>query len=340
MTSLVPRPESAIADSALSEDARRLIAEAMSPNTRRAYGRIWDGRSSPDGPLPEQMEARGFVGWCVTSGRSPMPATPETLAEYVAHLCTEGKAPATIEQVISAIHTVHRKFGHGREYPSAEQAREVLRGYRRNLADCAQRQAVPLALDGLRAIVERIDRSGPLGLRDHALILLGIVSFGRRSEIASFEWGDLSKAPEGLLLRVRRSKTDQEGRGEMVPILQGAFPRTDPPRVLGYWRDLCEKRGITSGPILRSVDRHGNLGDRMSPQAVDAVVRKRAEQAGLGPGYSAHSLRAGAATIAYRNGAPVSAICRLGRWKQGSPVVLGYIRQVDQWKEHPFRGVL
>ncbi|MBO0881549.1 MAG: hypothetical protein J2P17_14655, partial [Mycobacterium sp.] len=67
---------------------------------------------------------------------------------------------------------------------------------------------------------------------------------------------------------------------------------------------------------------------------------RRARLAGLGEGYSAHSLRAGAATIAHLNGAPVATICRLGRWTPGSRAVLGYIRSVDQWKDHPFRGVL
>jgi hypothetical protein len=43
---------------------------------------------------------------------------------------------------------------------------------------------------------------------------------------------------------------------------------------------------------------------------------------GLGGGYSAHSLRAGAATIANANGAPISTICKLGRWKENWPVVL------------------
>lgn len=62
--------------------------------------------------------------------------------------------------------------------------------------------------------------------------------------------------------------------------------------------------------------------------------------AGLDGQFTAHSLRAGGATIAYMNGAPIATICQMGRWKPGSPVVLGYIRAVDQWKDNPFRGVL
>ncbi|MBL8926306.1 MAG: site-specific integrase [Pseudonocardia sp.] len=189
-------------------------------------------------------------------------------------------------------------------------------------------------------MVDTLDRSKPIGLRDHALLLLGIVSFGRRSEVVSYTWEDVSKVPEGLVLRLRKSKTDQDARGATIPVLYGAFPGTDPVRVLARWRELCERRGITSGPILRSVDRHGRIGGSLSPQAVNVAVQRIAERAGLGSGYTAHSLRAGAATIAYKNGAPISKICELGRWKQGSPVVLRYIRAVDQWTDHPFQGVL
>jgi len=329
----------ALVDRALSPAARERIAAAVAPNTVRAYGRVWDGRPSPDAPAPSPPG--GFLGWCLRAGRTPLPATPETLAEYVSHLCDEGRAPSTIEQAIAAIRTVHHAAGH--ERPDAEAALKVLRAHRRFRADAGlanQRQSTPVVVEQLRKMVERLDRTTPIGLRDHALLLLGIVSFGRRSEIVAFTWEDVSKAPEGLILRIRRSKTDQDAKGATVPVLYGAFPGTDPVRVLNRWRDHCASRGITSGPLLRSVDRHGHLGERLSTQAVNDIVKRCAARAGLDPGYTAHSLRAGAATIAYMNGAPISTICRLGRWKQGSPVVLGYIRAVDQWKDHPFRGVL
>ena len=54
---------------------------------------------------------------------------------------------------------------------------------------------------------------------------------------------------------------------------------------------------------------------------------------------TAHSLRAGGATAAYRAGAPIATITRHGRWAEGSPVVLRYIRAVDKWKDNPMAGV-
>lgn len=60
------------------------------------------------------------------------------------------------------------------------------------------------------------------------------------------------------------------------------------------------------------------------------MIKRRALLAGLNGDYSAHSLRAGGATIADMNGAPIATICKLGRWKENSPVVLGYIRAGDE----------
>ncbi len=341
MQTLTPTAHAlSIADGRVSAVTRQRIHDSVPDNTRRAYARIWDGRSHPD---REPERPGGFVGWCVEHGRTAVPATAETLAEYVSHLCDKGLAPATIEQAIAAVRTRHRLNGHGRHFPDAEHALRVLKTHRRDRAAAGlsgQRQSLPIVVDALRKMVDTIDQDTVLGARDHALLLLGVVTFGRRSEIATLMWDDLAEAQEGMTVRIRMSKTDQEARGETIPVLYGAFPGTDPVRVLIRWRKVLGAQGLVSGRLLRSVDRHGKLGNGIAANAVNDIVKTRARLAGLGEGYTAHSLRAGAATIAYMNGAPISTICRLGRWEPGSRVVLGYIRSVDQWKDHPFRGVL
>lgn len=81
------------------------------------------------------------------------------------------------------------------------------------------------------------------------------------------------------------------------------------------------ERGITTGRLLRSVNRHGRPGERMSADAVADVVRERARAAGLPDAehYSAHSLRAGDATSAYKAGAPVSVIAAHGGGPRARP---------------------
>ncbi|WP_157520696.1 hypothetical protein [Herbidospora daliensis] len=50
---------------------------------------------------------------------------------------------------------------------------------------------------------------------------------------------------------------------------------------------------------------------------------------------TAHSLRAGGATVAYA----ASVIAAHGRWAPNSPVVLNYIRAVDRWRDNAMRNV-
>ncbi|QKG27272.1 hypothetical protein [Actinomadura verrucosospora] len=55
--------------------------------------------------------------------------------------------------------------------------------------------------------------------------------------------------------------------------------------------------------------------------------------------HTAHSLRTGGATVAYTSGVPVSVIARHGRWAPASPVLLGYIRALDRWRDNAMRNV-
>ncbi|MEV1173983.1 site-specific integrase, partial [Nonomuraea sp. NPDC049784] len=94
------------ADYTLSAGTQARIADGVPANTRRAYARQW----------------AVFTAWCADHGRISLPATAHTLAEYTSQLCEAGQAPASIEQAIAAVRTMHRLAGHtGR--PATESAR-------------------------------------------------------------------------------------------------------------------------------------------------------------------------------------------------------------------------
>jgi len=164
---------------------------------------------------------------------------------------------------------------------------------------------------------------------------------GRRSELVALELNDVTETPDGLEVLIRASKTDQDARGAVVAVPPGQHPDTDPVRLVRAWRARLAEHGITEGRLLRSVTRHGRLGASLSADAVSDLVRAAARRAGLPDAgtYSAHSLRAGGATAAYRGGAPVSTIAAHGRWAPGSPVVLSYIRAVDRWRDNALTGI-
>jgi integrase len=141
------------------------------------------------------------------------------------------------------------------------------------------------------------------------LLLAGFAGGFRRSELAALRVADLETTPDGLIVRLGRSKTDQEGQGRPVALPFGSDPQTCPVRALRAWLDQA---GITAGPLFRAIDRRGLLsGQALHADSVGYLVKRAAGRAGLETvEYAAHSLRAGLATQAAMNGASDLAIMK------------------------------
>jgi integrase len=137
-------------------------------------------------------------------------------------------------------------------------------------------------------------------LRDRALLLIGFAGGLRRSELAAINLIDFERVRDGIILTIRRSKTDQDRRGRKIGIPFGRNIRC-PVRALENW--LIAAR-IEEGPVFRPLDRHGRVSaGRLSGEVVSLIVRDRMGAAGFDPTeYSGHSLRAGFATSGTRAG--------------------------------------
>lgn len=150
--------------------------------------------------------------------------------------------------------------------------------------------------------------------------------------------GDLTFDPaRGLLVRVRRSKTDQFGEGADVALPFGSQPSLCPVRAFEAWRALS---GIREGALLRAVDRHGRVGGRLDGRDVARSLKELAARAGIAPALvSGHSLRAGLATTAALAGRSDRAIMAQGRWKSRT-MVDRYVRTADAWRDNAAAGLL
>jgi hypothetical protein len=97
------------------------------------------------------------------------------------------------------------------------------------------------------------------------------------------------------VLQIRRSKTDQDGKGAEIPVPRGG--KLKPVAALEAW---LKAAGITEGPIVPRVDRHGNVGAaRCSDRSVARIVKRAfAPPASTSTIFSGHSLRAGFVTTA------------------------------------------
>jgi integrase len=148
---------------------------------------------------------------------------------------------------------------------------------------------------------------------------------------------DVTEGPDGLTLRLRRSKTDQEGAGRTVGIPYGSNPVTCPVRA---WRAWLEVSGISEGPAFHAVDRHGQIRrTRLGGQAVALVLKHHAARAGLDPGEVAgHSLRAGLATSAAAAGVPERVIAEQTGHK-GTVMLRRYVREGLLFRENAASAV-
>jgi len=271
-------------------EAREAADASKAPATERAYAADWrDFRAS--------------------IGRDALPAEPETVALYVADLAARGRRPATIARKLATIGIYHKASGF--DPPTAHGVvRDVERGYRSKLG-VAQQQKTALVRDPLLVVLAPIP-DDLRGLRDRALILVGWAAALRRSELAALEIRDFIFERQGVVVRIRRSKRDQEGEGEEVAIAFAAEPKQCAVRALQAWLAAA---ALTDGNVFRSIDRHGTIGANLSPWAIGEVVKTRVAIAGLVGDFGAHSLRSGFATAAARGGFGEAAIMKHGRWK-------------------------
>ena len=115
---------------------------------------------------------------------------------------------------------MHRDDGHDdpTKHPSV---RNALRGARKRLRDQpVGRKTRALKLEDLEQMFKRIPNTHA-GRRDRALLLLGLAGALRRSELVALQGEDIAHTGEGILVRIRASKTDQTGKGFTIPIACG-----------------------------------------------------------------------------------------------------------------------
>ena len=92
------------------------------------------------------------------------------------------------------------------------QVRLVFQGIRRTLGTAPAQKNAAITAE-VRAMVETLSPASLIGMRDRALLLVGFAGAFRRSELVSLDVADIAFNSDGLVVQLRRSKTDQEGEG-------------------------------------------------------------------------------------------------------------------------------
>lgn len=306
---LVPRAETAAELTAAAGAAADFAQNSKAASTRRGYAADW----------------RHFQAWCEAVGQVALPAAPATVAAYLGALAQHSKVK-TIERRCAAIRHFHVAARHGN--PAAHAGvKATLDGIRRTLGVAPTKKAA-LTAELIAKAVRKIP-SDLAGLRDRAVILIGFAAALRRSELVDLKVNDVTRHAKGIVLTLRRSKTDQVGAGVVKAVPHGH--KLKAVAALDAWLAAAK---IADGPLFRGVrgDRVflGPLADRQ----VARIVKKRCAQIGLDPtSVAGHSLRSGFITSAADAGAELATIAKhAGHAKIDT--TLGYVQVADAFRDH------
>ena len=327
---------------ALTGHRHRLLTSVNEPVRRDRLQESLDGSMSESTQRVYRYYWQDFSTWCDVVKVSSMPAEPQYVESYLWDMADNGTSASSINSARAAINKAHQVYAaaHPDEAvhnPTADDRVKIaVKAIRRKIGT-AQRQKAPLLPGDIRAMIDTLDLAGMQGKRDKALILLEFFTACRRAEIAALTTLDVSETLEGLLVTIRKSKTDQEGVGREVGITRQDNPAYCPVRALMAY---LKAGAITSGPLFRGVYRSGRLrAGGLTGHAISAMVKQVAEDAGLDPEkYSSHSLRSGLVTSAFQGGATIAEIM-LQTGHKSTDTVMKYARKANIFKETVTRKI-
>lgn len=294
-----------------SASVAEYVSAALADNTRLAY--------------------RGDLADFIAFGGN-IPCSPEELAAYIADRARI-HSPHTIARRVVGISRAHTSQGMV-DPAKNDLVRAVLRGVRRTNG-MPQRQVAPLLKCDILSIVPLMH--GTKGIRDRALILLGFAAALRRSELVGLDVQDIHFVKEGVILQIRRSKTDQMGEGRKIAIPYGRTSAC-PVNAIEIWLAHAH---LASGPLFRPVGKGGGVGDtRLTGQVVALVLKAYAAVAGLNAAsISGHSLRAGLVTSAAMAGVSLWKIKAQSGHKSDA-MVTRYVRDANLFDGNAAGAVL
>ena len=253
------------------------LAKQKSARTRRAYRLDVAhfmrtlGISSPE--QLRQIDHRAVIAW------------ERIMREQ------EGAAPSTVRRRLSALSSLFKhlvRHGSANRNPVVDVERPAINREEGTTAAFSKMQA--------RLLLDAPASNTVAGLRDRAILSVGLQVGLRRAEIAALTVGDLHQNRGYDALRLIR----KGGRRDALAINPQAAAR-----IRAYLEQAghgCDHGGPLFRPLRGNARAH-HPANRMDPDAVDRVLRKYATGLGLARGYSAHSMRATFITTALENGA-------------------------------------
>ncbi|MFE3608249.1 site-specific integrase [Streptomyces goshikiensis] len=283
----------------ITASAARRLHESVPRSSRSARDSRWSG----------------YETWCDTYGWDT--AEDNAVLCYLDDLAGRGHPATTLDAHFGTLRMLRAMYRTPLDKMEVKSCLAIVSQRRGEEADDPLVEPGPLQADGvdlteLRLMVRKLDRTTVRGRRDAAVLLLDWWMAGRASEPARLNLHDIKfttvkitdphtqqKTPrEALIVKIRRSKADQQARGQEVRILAPDDQDLCPLHALREWLDVLADDGqLTPGPLLRRIDRHGNIGVKaagrhtkderrrggITADTVSDIVKSAARAAGLTP---------------------------------------------------------
>ena len=307
---------------ALQEETLLNLKNSKSINTVKAY----------------KSDFRDFELFCAKNGFKSLPTDPRVVSLYLTHMSTKDVKMSTLKRRLVSIGVIHKIKGHylDTKHPSII---ENIMGIKRRKGSI-QKGKKPILINNLKQLINAIDHYNNdeiKKLRDRSIILIGFSGGFRRNEIVSLDYEDLDFVTEGLKINLRRSKTDQFGKGTVKALPYFNNSQYCPVLSLKNWIQVSN---ISSGPLFRRFSKGSKLSEnRLTDQTVALLIKKYLNLAGIdNKNYSGHSLRSGFATSAAESGAEERSIMAMTGHKS-TEMVRRYIKEANLFKNNALNKI-
>jgi integrase/recombinase XerD len=253
------------------------LQKQKSPRTRRAY----------------RLDVQHFMRTLrITTPEELRQADHKAVIAWERYMCeSEHAASSTIRRRLAALSSLYKhlvRHHHAAKNPVGEVERPAINRDEGATAAFSKAQA--------RKLLDLPGEDTIAGLRDRAILSVGLQVGLRRAEIAALKVGDLHQNRGYDSLRMMR----KGGRRDALAINTQTAAR------IRAYLEMAGHGPDIDGPLFRPLKHNGKRREErrgMDPDAIDRVVRKHAAVLGLDRGYSAHSMRATFITTALENGA-------------------------------------
>eukprot|EP00079_Xenopus_tropicalis_P012763 XP_002940162.2 PREDICTED: uncharacterized protein LOC100485032 [Xenopus tropicalis] len=281
-------------------EVAELVRQSVAPSTWARYSGVWDEWESVKRLYGEYGGAGG---------------EREILIWWISRLCKRGITASSLDTKMAGL-SFYFRVGGSQDHTKDTIIRQALKGYRRGKLVRDQRK--PVTFNLLQQLSKELERTCFSAFEvilfrlAYSLAFFGAFRVSElvapsKAVVGGLAYGDLIVASRQLHIVLRRSKTDQEGRGKNIVLQELEGHQLCPVTLFEQYKVMRPKQ---DGPLLVHED-----GKFLSRYQFCSVLRKLLANLGMAANmYGSHSFRIGAATEAARWGLGDKAIKQVGRW--------------------------